>query len=126
MSTHKLLIAIPSLLLATAAMASGTHAGGHDDEAPGKPGVTTKVSQAAAMDMSDAMTAGEVRKVDKETRKITLKHGDIKNLDMPGMTMVFQVKDLAMLDNVKAGDRVLFRAEKSGGALVVTDLQPAK
>jgi Cu(I)/Ag(I) efflux system protein CusF len=45
---------------------------------------------------------------------------------MPGMTMVFQVKDLAMLDNVKAGDRVLFRAEKSGGALVVTDLQPAK
>ena len=44
------------------------------------------------------MTEGEVRKIDKEAKKITLKHGDIKNLDMPGMTMVFQVKDAALLD----------------------------
>lgn len=72
------------------------------------------------------MTEAEVRKVDLDAKKITLKHGDIKNLDMPGMTMVFQVKDPAMLDKVKAGDKVLFKAEKSNGALVVTDLQPAK
>ena len=72
------------------------------------------------------MTEAEVRKVDMDNKKITLKHGEIKNLDMPGMTMVFQVKDPAMLDKVKAGDKVRFKAEKSNGALVVTDLQPAK
>ena len=59
-------------------------------------------------------------------KKITIKHGEIKNLDMPGMTMVFQVKDPALLEAVKAGDKVRFKAEKSGGAIVVTDIQPAK
>ena len=72
------------------------------------------------------MTDGEVRKVDKENKKITLKHGVIKNLDMPGMTMVFGVKDAAMLDKVKAGDKVKFKAEQTGTAIVVTDIQPAK
>jgi Cu/Ag efflux protein CusF len=48
------------------------------------------------------------------------------HLDMPGMTMVFQVKDSAMLEQVKVGDKVKFVAEKSGGALVVTDIQPVK
>lgn len=71
-------------------------------------------------------TAGEVRKVDKESKKITLKHGEIKNLGMPSMTMVFQVKDPAMLDKVKAGDKVLFAAEKADGAYVVTELEAAK
>ena len=80
-----------------------------------------------AMQMSAAaMTDGEVRKVDKENKKITLKHGEIKNLEMPGMTMVFQVKDPAMLDRVKAGDKVVFRAERANGAMVVTQMQPAK
>ncbi len=77
---------------------------------------------AAAADMAD----GEVRKVDKENKKITLKHGVIKSLDMPGMTMVFGIKDAAMLDNLKAGDKIKFKAEQSGTALVVTDIQPAK
>lgn len=80
-----------------------------------------------AMQMpAGAMTDGEVRKVDKENKKITLKHGEIKNLEMPGMTMVFGVKDPAMLDMVKPGDKVMFKAEKSGGALVVTEIQPVK
>ncbi|RTL45504.1 MAG: copper-binding protein [Burkholderiales bacterium] len=80
-----------------------------------------------AMQMpAGAMTDGEVRKVDKDNKKITLKHGEIKNLDMPGMTMVFAVKDPAMLDMVKPGDKVMFKAEKSGGALVVTEIQPVK
>ena len=80
------------------------------------------LAQASAADM----TAGEIRKVDKDTKKITIKHGDIKNLDMPGMTMLFQVKDPAMLDLVKPGDKVKFRAEKAGGGLVVTEIQVAK
>jgi Cu(I)/Ag(I) efflux system protein CusF len=88
---------------------------------PGMPAAS------AAMPMSvGAMTDGEVRKIDKENKKITLKHGEIKNLEMPGMTMVFQVKDPAMLDMVKAGDKVMFKAEKANGALVVTEIQPVK
>ena len=75
---------------------------------------------------TDAMTDGEVRKIDKENNKITLKHGEIKNLEMPGMTMVFQVKDAAMLDRVKAGDKVMFKAEKANGALVITEIQTVK
>lgn len=69
------------------------------------------------------MTDGEIRKVDKDNKKLTIKHGDIKNLDMPGMTMVFQVKDPSMLEKVKAGDKVKFVAEKLNGALVVTAIQ---
>ena len=76
----------------------------------------------AGTDMAD----GEVRKVDLQTKKITLKHGEIKNLEMPGMTMVFQVKDPAMLDAVKPGDKVKFKAEKAGGAVVVTEIEVAK
>ena len=57
---------------------------------------------AVAADMAEA----EVRKVDKQAKKITLKHGPIRNLDMPPMTMVFQVRDPALLDNVKQGDKV--------------------
>ena len=68
----------------------------------------------------------EVRKVDKEARKITLKHGEIRNLDMPPMTMVFQVKDPAVLDKVKQGDKVKFSAEKVNGAYTVTSIEPAK
>jgi Cu(I)/Ag(I) efflux system periplasmic protein CusF len=71
------------------------------------------------------MADGEVRKVDKEQGKLTLRHGPIQNLDMPGMTMVFQVKDPALLDKVKAGDKVRFKAEKANAAMVVTDIQPA-
>lgn len=77
---------------------------------------------AESVDMAD----GEIRKVDIENKKITIKHGAIKNLDMPGMTMVFQVKDPAMVDRVKPGDKIRFKAEKLNGAIVVTDLQPAK
>lgn len=78
------------------------------------------------VDNSAEMTEGEIRKVDKENKKITIKHGEIKNLEMPGMTMVFQVKNPDMLDKVKAGDKVKFRAEKAGGAFVITDILLSK
>lgn len=114
---------LKTLLIITAIAAGAAHA-----QTAMKPG-----DAPMAMDGKKEMTAptgdmteAEVRKVDMDNKKITLKHGEIKNLDMPGMTMVFQVKDPAMLDKVKAGDKVRFKAEKSNGALVVTDLQPAK
>ena len=248
MKTRYLLIAIPGVFAALTAMATGTHKGGHDDDAIGKPGVASKVTRTITMDMGDTMrfsipnvtakqgetirfvvknsgkikhemvlgtekelrahnevmkknpemehadanmvtvapgksgeiiwqftkagnvdfaclqpghydagmkglvtvsgssslvktqvkteeikqaasnntTEGEIRKVDMENKKITIKHGEIKNLDMPGMTMVFQVKDPAMLDKIKAGDKIRFSAEKASGGLVVTDIQSAK
>ena len=64
--------------------------------------------------------------MDKSNGKITLKHGEIKNLDMPPMTMVFAVKDAAMLDKVKAGDKVQFSAANDNGKLTVTEIQAAK
>ncbi|MFM2051157.1 MAG: hypothetical protein RL682_1648 [Pseudomonadota bacterium] len=71
------------------------------------------------------MASGEVRKIDKAVGKITLKHGDIKSLDMPPMTMVFQVRDSTLLDKVKPGDKVRFSAESREGALVVTAIDAA-
>jgi Cu(I)/Ag(I) efflux system protein CusF len=73
-----------------------------------------------------AMADGEIRKVDKDAKKITIKHGPLANLDMPPMTMVFQVQDPAMLQQVKPGDKVRFQAEKVGGAFTITQLEPAK
>jgi len=69
---------------------------------------------------------GEVRKVDKEQGKVTLKHGPIANLEMPGMTMVFKVADPKMLDSVKEGDKVKFSADKVNGAITVTAIQAVK
>ncbi len=74
----------------------------------------------------DAYVDGEVRKVDKEAGKITIKHGPLATLDMPAMTMVFRAKDPAMLDKVKAGDSIRFKAEKLGGVFTVTEYQPVK
>ena len=71
-------------------------------------------------------TEGVIRKIDKDNKKITIKHVKIKNLEMPGMTMLFQVKDPVMLDTVKTGDKVKFRVEKDGGTLVINDIEPSK
>jgi Cu(I)/Ag(I) efflux system protein CusF len=72
-----------------------------------------------------ALTEGEVRKVDQPHGRITLKHEDIVNLDMPAMTMVFTVHDKSLLDNLKAGDRIRFAADQEGdGTLVVTKIEP--
>ena len=77
----------------------------------------------AAVAPAQALSEGEIRKVDKDAKKITIRHGEIKNLEMPPMTMVFQVADPAMLETVKAGDKIKFVAEKIGSAYVVTRLQ---
>jgi len=81
---------------------------------------------AAQIAQAAALAEGEVRKVDKDARKITIKHGPLENLDMPAMTMVFKVKDPGILEQVKAGDKVKFQAEKIGGALTVTKIEPVK
>lgn len=118
MKNLKLLMTVSALLLSASSVFAASHAG-----APmAKDLAKNEATPSATVDLAD----GEVRKVDKETKKITLKHGVIKSLDMPAMTMVFQVKDAAMLDKVKVGDKVRFKAEQTGTAIVVTDIQAAK
>lgn len=68
---------------------------------------------------------GEVRKIDKEQGKLTLKHGPIASLDMPGMTMVFKVAHPNMLEGIKEGDKVKFVAERVNGAITVTTVELA-
>ena len=111
-----------STLFAALALSTGLslHAMAADDMA--KPGAMGDMKSDAAT----SMAAGEVKKIDKDAGKITIKHGPLANLDMPPMTMVFRVKDTAMLDQVKVGDKIGFTAEKLNGALTVTKLEPAK
>jgi len=73
-----------------------------------------------------ALSMGEVRKVVKDTGKVTIKHGPLLNLDMPAMTMVFRVKDPAMLDQLKAGDKINFEAGKVGGVFTVMRFETIK
>ena len=71
------------------------------------------------------MVKGEVVKVDKAAGRVTLKHGPIKKLDMDSMTMVFRVADPAMLDKMKAGDKIEFEADRVDGAITVTKIGKA-
>lgn len=98
-------------------------------------GTSTAMAEMAMKPMGDhagmqapaaAMSAGEVRKVDKAAKKITLKHGEIKNLGMPPMTMAYDVKDAVLLDKVKAGDKVRFSAVDANGVLTVTAIELAR
>ncbi|WP_374582358.1 copper-binding protein [Pseudoduganella sp.] len=97
-----------SCLAAAPAMAQHS---GHD--AHGQPAAS------AASDTTD----GEIKKVDKPSGKLTIKHGELKNLGMGAMTMVFKVKDAALLDKVQAGDKVRFTVDKT---MTVTAIEAAK
>ena len=111
-----LLLALASAAPAWAQANAAEHTAHH-------PASAAAAAPAAAA--ADEMTDGEIRKVDKGSAKITIKHGEIKRLDMPPMTMVFQVKEPALLDKVKAGDKVRFKAEQTPGGFVVTAIQTA-
>ena len=116
----KLTIAIALSAAASIATAQqGAHAahGSHDAHA------AHAGHQAAA---PAELTDGEVKKIDKQAGKITLRHGELKNLNMGAMTMVFRVKDPAMLDQVKVGDKVKFGADRMNGAITVVQLAAAK
>lgn len=87
--------------------------------------VNHKREGAAQSSAASTVAEGEVRKVDKDAQKITVRHGPIPDLDMPKpMTMVYRVKDPAMLDKVKAGDKVKFEAENIAGAFTITKIEP--
>jgi len=109
------LVAVTALSVSGTAFAqtsAANHAGHH-------PPVASAAAPAPASD-------GEVRKIDKEQGKVTLKHGPIANLDMPGMTMVFKVADPKLLDNLMPGDKVKFAATNKDGAITVTAIEMAE
>ncbi len=106
-------------VLAALLACSTTVLAGHDHSA-----ASEKAGSAVAT--ASALTSGEVKKVDKDAAKLTIKHGPIANLDMPPMTMVFRVKDPAMLTQVKAGDKINFSVERADGAITVTRIELAK
>lgn len=108
-----LLAAFLSLAAAAPAWAQHDH-GSHATATPAK--ATT-----GQLDNS-----GEVKRVNTETKKITIAHGPLKAFDMPAMTMAFPVKDPAMLTKVKPGDKVRFGLEKAGEDMVITRIELAK
>ena len=117
MKNIKTALVFATLLAGAAGAQAASHAG-----APTGMAAPKKMLAPTTADMAE----GEIRKIDVENKKITIKHGVIKSLDMPAMTMVFAVKDAALLEQVKAGDKVRFRAEAAGGSAVVTDIEVAK
>ena len=87
-------------------------------EAEAKP----KAKAAAQVELAD----GEIRKINKNTGKITVKHGEIKSVEMPPMTMVFGVADKAMLEGLKEGDKVKFNVKQEGSNYTVTEIKKAQ
>jgi Cu/Ag efflux protein CusF len=87
--------------------------------------ITAAALSLAAFGAQAQAYQGEVLKIDKAQGRITLKHGELKALDMPPMTMIFRVGNPALLDGVAVGDRVRFDAAKVGGNYTVTALTKA-
>ena len=71
------------------------------------------------------LSEGEITRWDPRTLRLTLKHGEIKNLEMPPMTMVFRVADARVMGDLKPGDKVRFQAEKVNGAYQVKQIEKA-
>jgi Cu(I)/Ag(I) efflux system protein CusF len=107
-----------TLLLITAALATPAYAQHNAAD--------HSAHKAAPATATATLSDGEIRKVDRDAQKITIRHGPITNLNMPPMTMVFQVKDPALLDRAKTGDKVKFSAEQSGGAYIVNRIDPVQ
>jgi Cu/Ag efflux protein CusF len=104
-----------SILLATLALAGPALAQ--------QPTAAAPASAPASAPVAADFASGEVRKVYPDAGQILLKHGEIKSLDMPPMSMVFKVKDKALLKRVKVGDQVRFKAALIGGDYTVTEIQ---
>ena len=110
-------------LLMGAAFASPVVAQDHSNHGSA---ANTSAAAAPAPDAAAVMTAGEITRVDTRTGKLTIRHEEIKNLDMPPMTMVFGLKDAAQAAQFKPGDKVRFHVEDNNGALTITRIEAAQ
>lgn len=84
---------------------------------------TSHSTSASAASPEQTLASGEVRKIDKEGGKLTIRHGPIQNLDMPSMTMVFRVHDARVLESLKPGDKIRFAADRIEGAYTATNIE---
>ena len=116
MTRNSIVIAASILGAAFAFQAGADDSHAHHAKNEAKPAVTA----------SAALTAGEVRSVDKAAGKITIKHGPMPKFDMPPMTMAYPVKDKAMLEQVKPGDKIKFDVDSVGGEFTVLRLEKVK
>jgi len=107
-------ISLPSLLLLTHFFVMTPMAWAQATDAP-----------SPSQNAPASLTQGEIRKIDKDNAKLTIKHETIVHLSMPPMTMVFLVKDKSLLDTVKPGDKVRFMVVQEGGKMIVTEIQPS-
>jgi Cu/Ag efflux protein CusF len=110
------LAALIAITAASGTASAQTHDHGHAQPRQGSP----------AAPESGTISTGEVQEVNKQDGTLTIQHGPLTNLNMPGMTMVFKVADPAMLSEVKAGDKIRFRADDVNGELTVTRLESAR
>jgi Cu/Ag efflux protein CusF len=105
-----------AVLIALPALAAAQHSGHAGHGAPATPAAETTPAQSP-------WAEAEVRRIDTAAGKISLKHGEIRNLDMPPMTMVFQLRDPASLTGLAVGDKVRFTADKVRGAYTVLQIE---
>ncbi len=113
-------------LLAFAIAIATLTVGGAGAQTHGNDHASHHSSSAAAASDAAEFVAGEVRRVDVEAQKVTLRHGPIPNLGMSDMTMVFHAADPALLSGLKRGDRILFKADRVDGEYRVTAVEPAR
>ncbi|MFA1624684.1 copper-binding protein [Rhizobium mongolense] len=89
-----------------------------------KIGIAALLSASAAFGaFAQEFTKGVVNKIDAKAKKVTIKHEDLKSLDMPAMTMVFRVENAALLEKLKEGSNIEFVAERVNGKLTVTEVK---
>lgn len=133
MKTIKSVVAAIALTLPLAVQAANqavTSPGSMGQGSMGQAGMDMNhgtMAQGAKSNMHSAgMSQGVIRKIDKSSGKITIKHGPLENLGMSGMTMAFKATDPSVLDRLKVGDKVNFVADKSNGELTVTKIEAVK
>ncbi|EER57615.1 conserved hypothetical protein, partial [Acidovorax delafieldii 2AN] len=85
----------------------------------------TSAAGGAAVQPQD-LSEGEITRWDPRALKVTLRHGELKNLGMPPMTMVFRVKDASVLAPFQVGDKVRFRAERQSAGYFITHIEAAR
>ena len=112
----RLAVIAPTLLAAGLALTAGAQA-----PAPHVHG-TPAVQAPANANWYD----GQIKRINRDSGRVTLAHGPLKAFDMPAMTMAFAVKNGAQLARLKEGDKVRFSLEKAGDELVVTRIEPFK
>ncbi len=119
MSVSKLSVVVVAALIAWIGSPVSAAPGHQGNERAGS--ATRRAGSPSGVPRSE----GTIKELDRAAGKVTIAHGPLTNLDMPRMTMVFRVRDSAMLERIKPGDRIRFTADRTDGAFTVTQIEAA-